>query len=177
MSTNVSHNPKNNNKDICKAKDKASDPPNEYPYQMSCLHSSHNYETFTSKPMTHMTRYIQTKLENYHIYPVKAICTKWSFTMSTATPSGSNQPRTKPGEHILACEQALQCMKTCEIIPTQQVLDNKISSTNKKAITDSGMSYKLFPSNNHWQNIAKKAIKSWKDHFLLSSAEQTTNFP
>ncbi|KAL7474216.1 hypothetical protein ACHAW6_000727 [Cyclotella cf. meneghiniana] len=80
------------------------------------------------------------------------------------------------GEHILACNHALLCMKACGITPTRQV-NNEISATYKTAITESGMSYQLVPPNNHRQNIAKKAIQTWKDHFIAVIGGTDNKFP
>eukprot|EP00804_Cyclotella_cryptica_P029696 CCRYP_018700-RA/>CCRYP_018700-RA protein AED:0.44 eAED:0.35 QI:0/0/0/1/0/0/2/0/271 len=91
--------------------------------------------------------------------------------MLTATPYGPNLTRTTKGELILACNRALQRMKACGIQPTRQVLDNKISTAYKLAITTSGMTYQLVPPADHRRNIAEKAIQTWKDHFIA------INFP
>ena len=58
-------------------------------------------------------------------------------------------------------------MKSYGIRPARQVLDNEISAAYKMAITNSGMSYKLVPPDDHRRNISKKAIQTWKDHFIV----------
>eukprot|EP00804_Cyclotella_cryptica_P001885 CCRYP_007356-RA/>CCRYP_007356-RA protein AED:0.20 eAED:0.20 QI:0/-1/0/1/-1/1/1/0/768 len=81
------------------------------------------------------------------------------------------------GELILARNRALQRMKACGIHPTRQVLDNEISATYKLAITASGMTYQLVPPDDHRRNIAKRAIQTWKDHFIAVISGTDTKFP
>ncbi len=70
------------------------------------------------------------------------------------------------GELILAQQRALACMKQCGIVPTHQILDNQASTAYKTAIEISKMTYQLIPPNNHQQNMAEKAIQTFKNHFV-----------
>ena len=68
-------------------------------------------------------------------------------------------------------------MKACNITPRHQVLDNEISAAYRDAITTSGMTYQLVPPYDHRRNIAKKAIQTWKDHFVSALSGTADNFP
>jgi hypothetical protein len=57
-------------------------------------------------------------------------------------------------------------MQKVGIVPKHQVLDNQASAAYKKAVGDSNMTYKLVPLDNHQRNMAKKAIQTFKDHFV-----------
>eukprot|EP00804_Cyclotella_cryptica_P000693 CCRYP_014696-RA/>CCRYP_014696-RA protein AED:0.40 eAED:0.26 QI:0/0/0/1/0/0/3/0/506 len=70
------------------------------------------------------------------------------------------------GELILARTKALSRMRACGLTPRHQVLNNKASAACKQAILDSGLTYQLVPPNDHRRNVAKKAIQTWKDHFI-----------
>eukprot|EP00804_Cyclotella_cryptica_P018671 CCRYP_007187-RB/>CCRYP_007187-RB protein AED:0.29 eAED:0.29 QI:0/-1/0/1/-1/0/1/0/524 len=70
------------------------------------------------------------------------------------------------GELILARTRALSRMRACGLSPKRQVLDNEASAAYKQAILDSGMTYQLVPPDDHRRNVAKKAIQTWKDHFV-----------
>ena len=48
-----------------------------------------------------------------------------------------------------------------------QILDNEVSTEFKKTIMkDWGATYQLVPPNVHRRNIAEKAIRTFKAHFL-----------
>eukprot|EP00804_Cyclotella_cryptica_P007138 CCRYP_020037-RA/>CCRYP_020037-RA protein AED:0.43 eAED:0.43 QI:0/0/0/1/0/0/2/0/331 len=81
------------------------------------------------------------------------------------------------GELILARNRALSCMRSCGLSPRHQVLDNKASTAYKQAILDSGMSYQLVPPDDHRRNVAKKAIQTWKDHFIAVLSSTADKFP
>ena len=66
-------------------------------------------------------------------------------------------------------------MRAAGLDPKRQILDNEASAKYKAAITNFGMTYQLVPPDDHWRNIAEKAIQFWKDHFIaaLSGASST----
>jgi hypothetical protein len=80
-------------------------------------------------------------------------------------------------ELILACAQALEQTQKASIIPKHQVLDNQASLAYKKAINNSDMRYKLVPPDNHQCNMAKKAIQTFKDHFVSVLSGCALTFP
>jgi hypothetical protein len=70
------------------------------------------------------------------------------------------------GKLILACNQALTRMQQQGINPKHQILDNQALELYKDAIRASGMTYQLVPPDDHRCNMAKKAIQTFKDHFI-----------
>jgi hypothetical protein len=71
------------------------------------------------------------------------------------------------GELILARNWALTRMQRQGINPKHQILNNQASDSYKDAIRASGgMSYQLVPPDDHRCNMAKKAIQTFKDHFI-----------
>jgi hypothetical protein len=57
-------------------------------------------------------------------------------------------------------------MQKVGIVPKHQVLNNQASAAYKKAIGNLDMTYALVPPDDHQCNMAKKAIQSFKDHFV-----------
>jgi hypothetical protein len=66
-------------------------------------------------------------------------------------------------------------MKKAGIVLKHQVLDNQASAAYKKAISNSDMTYKLFPPDDDQHNMAEKAIQPSRDNFvgILSSCAPT----
>ena len=84
--------------------------------------------------------------------------------------------RTK-GKLILAHRRGLARMRLQGIVPTHQILDNKISAAYKSEIAATNMTYQLVPPNDHRRNIAKKALQTWKDHFIGVLSGTADTFP
>ena len=70
------------------------------------------------------------------------------------------------GELILVQARALERMQKAGIVPKHQILDNQKLAAYKEAIHASGMTFKLVPPGDHPPNMAEKAIKTFKDHFV-----------
>jgi hypothetical protein len=70
------------------------------------------------------------------------------------------------GELILTRNQALTRMQRQGINPKHQILDNQALESYKDAIRALGMTYQLVPPDDHWCNMAKKAIQTFKDLFI-----------
>ncbi len=70
------------------------------------------------------------------------------------------------GKLILAHAQALERMRKAGIVPKHQILDNQKLAVYKDAICASGMTFELVPPDDHWHNMAEKAIQTFKDHFV-----------
>jgi hypothetical protein len=68
-------------------------------------------------------------------------------------------------------------MRKAGIISKHQVLDNQASAAYKKTIGNSDMTYELVPPDNHQQNMAKKAIQTFKDHFVGILSGCAPTFP
>ncbi|KAL7486156.1 LOW QUALITY PROTEIN: hypothetical protein ACHAW6_012454 [Cyclotella cf. meneghiniana] len=81
------------------------------------------------------------------------------------------------GELILARTRALTRMQTCGLTPKRQVLDNEASAAYKQSILNSGLTYQLVPPDDHRQNVAKKSIQTWKDHFSAVLSNTADKFP
>ena len=81
------------------------------------------------------------------------------------------------GELIQARTRALTRMRACGLMPRRQVLDNEASAAYKQSILDSGLTYQLVPPNDHRRNVAKKAIQTWKDHFIGILSSTANKFP
>ena len=59
-----------------------------------------------------------------------------------------------------------------------QILDNEVSTEFKKTVMkDWGASYQLVPLNAHRRNIAERAIRTFKAHFLEILAGVDPEFP
>jgi hypothetical protein len=80
------------------------------------------------------------------------------------------------GKLILACAQALARMRHHRLIPKHQILNNQASAEYKATITASGMTYELVPPEEHQCNMAKKAIQTFKDHFIGEPLISGVNF-
>ena len=70
------------------------------------------------------------------------------------------------GEMIKTRRITLKCTKLQGIVPLHQILDNENYESYKEEILATKMSYQLMPPNNHRRNIAERAIKTWKNHFI-----------
>jgi hypothetical protein len=70
------------------------------------------------------------------------------------------------GELILTHEQELAQMRRHGIILKHQILDNQASAEYKAAIEASSKTYEIVPPSNHCHNMAKRAIQTFKDHFV-----------
>ncbi len=81
------------------------------------------------------------------------------------------------GKLILARAQALAWMRHRGLIPKHQILDNQASVEYKAAIEASGMTYELVPPKEHRCNMAKKAIQTFKDHFVGVLSGCTPSMP
>ena len=81
------------------------------------------------------------------------------------------------GEMIEVRRRGLLRIKQQGITPTHQVLDNEISQTYKEEIRELGMSYQLVPPDDHRRNIAERAIKTQKNHFVGVLSRAAVTFP
>ena len=70
------------------------------------------------------------------------------------------------GEMFATYETLVERLKEGGLEPKMHILDNEILQEYKEAIEEHGMKFQLVPSNNHRRNIAKKAIRVFKDHFI-----------
>ena len=86
------------------------------------------------------------------------------------------EPLKNQTERFLIAARAaiLEQMRRQGIIPKHQILDNQCSARMKLAMeatvlldgSTSKMTYELVPPEEHWRNIAEKAIQTFKDHLI-----------
>jgi hypothetical protein len=67
---------------------------------------------------------------------------------------------------ICAYQHLIDHLKTAGIEPQWHVLDNECSVEFKDIIKKNNMTFPLVPPHNHCQNIAEKAIQTFKAHFI-----------
>ena len=70
------------------------------------------------------------------------------------------------GEMVKTYQCLIDRLKDCGITPKHHVLDNECSAEFKQAIRANNMTYELTSADDHSRNIAEKAIKTFKDHFI-----------
>jgi hypothetical protein len=76
---------------------------------------------------------------------------------------------------IVAQMRALEQMRQQGTVPKHQILDNQCHRLMKQAIEEttlsdgsiSKMTYKLILPEEHWRNMAKKSLQTFKDHILV----------
>ncbi|KAL7482034.1 hypothetical protein ACHAW6_007726 [Cyclotella cf. meneghiniana] len=84
----------------------------------------------------------------------------------------------KHDAHRIAAYQDIHAhLSTANRMPTVHILDNEASAAYKHAITTNGCTFQLVPPNVHCCNAAKRAIHTFKDHFLAALAGTTHSFP
>jgi hypothetical protein len=71
------------------------------------------------------------------------------------------------GEMIRAYQKLIDCLHAARIVPKHHILDNECSDEFKETIKCNKMTYQLVPPHNHHRNRAKKAIETFKDHFVV----------
>ncbi len=81
------------------------------------------------------------------------------------------------GKLILTQARALKRMQKAGIVPKYQILDNKKLAAYEEAIRVSGMTFELVLPDNHCHNMAKKAIQTFKDHFVGILSGCAPTFP
>ncbi len=75
------------------------------------------------------------------------------------------------GEMIRAYQKLINRLHAARIVPTHHILDNECSHNFKETIMWNEMTYQLIPPHDHCHNCAKKAIQTFKDHFVAISGE------
>jgi hypothetical protein len=77
--------------------------------------------------------------------------------------------------------QSYQCLinqlKSAGITPKHHILVNKCSEEFKATIKKNNMMYQLVPRHDHCQNLAKKAIQTFKAHLISILCGAKTEFP
>ena len=70
-----------------------------------------------------------------------------------------------------------QHLTDCGIRTVLQILDNECPQGLKRFTQSVALDYQLAPPHIHHTNAAKKAIDTWKYHFLAGLASVDPNFP
>jgi hypothetical protein len=77
--------------------------------------------------------------------------------------------------------QAYQCLinqlKSARITPKHHILSNECLEVFKATIKKNNMTYQIVPPHNHHWNLAKKAIQTFKAHFISILCGADTEFP
>ncbi len=81
------------------------------------------------------------------------------------------------GKMITAYQRMVDRMKLSALGLKHQRLDNQCSAKFKECIMESGMTHKLVPLDCHHCNIAKRAIQTFKNHFISILSGVDNRFP
>jgi hypothetical protein len=81
------------------------------------------------------------------------------------------------GEMIRAFQKLIDRLHTAGIAPKHHILNNKCSNEFKDTIKSNNMMYQLVPPHDHRHNRAKKAIQTFKDHFVAILCGTDKEFP
>jgi hypothetical protein len=99
-----------------------------------------------------------------YIYDLNAILVR-------AMPSKNNAAM------ITAFTEILATLAACGYKPTLNVTDNECSKTMEVYIKSNKMDIHLVPPHNHHVNAAKRAIATFKEHFIMGLATVDRNCP
>jgi hypothetical protein len=81
------------------------------------------------------------------------------------------------GKMIQAYQKLINHLHAAGIVPKHHILNNKCSDEFKETIKCNKMTYQLVPPNDHCHNHAKKAIQTFKDHFVAILCRADKEFP
>jgi hypothetical protein len=81
------------------------------------------------------------------------------------------------GEMIRVFQKLIDCLHAAGIAPKHHILDNKCFDEFKDTIKSNNMTYQLVPPHNHRRNRGKKAIQTFKDHFVAILCRTVKKFP
>ena len=87
--------------------------------------------------------------------------------------------KSRADKHRLeAYNSIMQRLKDRNMLVDLQILDNEVSKEYKRTIKeDWGVDFQLVPPNNHRRNLAERAIRTFKAHFLAILAGVSSSFP
>jgi hypothetical protein len=78
---------------------------------------------------------------------------------------------------IWAYQKLIDHLHAAGIVLKHHILDNKCSDEFKETIKFNKMTYQLVPPHDHHRNHAKKAIQTFKDHFVAVLCGADKGFP
>jgi hypothetical protein len=80
-------------------------------------------------------------------------------------------------EWVKAYDSVHQALTVKDFKPKLQTLDNEASAALKNFFTASDIIYQLVPPHCHWHNAAKRAIRTFKEHFVAGLSSVDPSFP
>ncbi len=81
------------------------------------------------------------------------------------------------GKTIWAYQVLIDRLNSAGIFSNLHILDNECSDDMKKTIRSNKMDFQLVPPHDHCCNLAKKAIQTFKDHFVAILWGADKSFP
>jgi hypothetical protein len=81
------------------------------------------------------------------------------------------------GKMVRAYQVLIDRLNSAGVFPKLHILDNECSDDMKKTIKSNKMDFQLVPPHDHRRNLAKKAIKTFKDHFVAILCGAYKSFP
>jgi hypothetical protein len=84
--------------------------------------------------------------------------------------------RTKE-EHLSAYHHAVTLFKSHGLTPKLQKLDNEASGMLQQFMHNKAINYQLVPPDLHHCNAAKRAIQTFKNHFIAGLCTTNAQFP
>jgi hypothetical protein len=81
------------------------------------------------------------------------------------------------GDMIRAYQKLIDRLHAAGIVPKHHILDNECSDEFKKTIKCNEMTYQLVPPHDHHHNHTKKAVQTFKDHFVAILCGADKEFP
>ena len=78
---------------------------------------------------------------------------------------------------VEAYREMYEELKSKGFKPTLNVTDNECSKVVRNYITSQNVDYLLVEPNNHRANAAKRAIQTFKNHFISGRSSVSTGFP
>ncbi len=158
-------------RDTCAVNDRAYTPPKR----------NHSTSSLTLPPYPHMKAKViylfasvnlrrqctPIKRGVSHKSPALATSTSWSLTVLTATLCGRRPSRTTLAANLSWPEHKLwrKCKRRA-LSQNTKTWTTKHQQHIRRPSSDSDMTYKLVPPDDHCQNIAKKAIQTFKNPFI-----------
>jgi hypothetical protein len=81
------------------------------------------------------------------------------------------------GKMVRAYQVLIDRLNSAGIFPKLHILDNECSADMKETIKSNKMEFQLVPPHDHCCNLAKKAIQTFKDHFVAILCGTNKSFP
>ena len=76
-----------------------------------------------------------------------------------------------------AYDKLYNCLTKAGIVPVMQRIDNGVSKVLIESIEEKGLKYQLASSHDYRLNPAKRAVQTWKNHFISTLHGCERDFP